>query len=82
MSTLDKVREVISNQTGWKPEEIGLEHKLEDDLGVDSLDQAELAMSFETDFNIDIPDEEAEKIKTVDDAVQLIDKKLAEREAA
>jgi acyl carrier protein len=49
------------------------EASITDDLGADSLDQVELVMAFETEFNIDIPDEEAEKIKTVGDAVKRID---------
>ena len=47
------------------------------DLGADSLDQVELVMAFETEFNIDIPDEEAEKIKTVGDAVRRVEEATA-----
>ena len=53
------------------------EASITDDLGADSLDQVELVMAFETEFNIDIPDEEAEKIKTVGDAVKRIDETTA-----
>jgi acyl carrier protein len=52
---------------------VTLEASITDDLGADSLDQVELVMAFETEFNIDIPDEEAEKIKSVGDAVAKID---------
>ena len=53
--------------------EVTPEASITDDLGADSLDQVELVMAFETEFNIDIPDEEAEKIKTVGDAVAKLD---------
>jgi acyl carrier protein len=56
------------------------EASITDDLGADSLDQVELVMAFETEFGIDIPDEEAEKIKSVGDAVTKIDAVLAAKE--
>ncbi|MBC5816239.1 MAG: acyl carrier protein [Candidatus Eremiobacteraeota bacterium] len=72
-TTFDKVKKIIVEQLGVDEEEVTPEASITDDLGADSLDQVELVMAFETEFNIDIPDEEAEKIKTVGDAVSRID---------
>lgn len=77
MSTFDKVKKIIVEQLGVDESEVTLEASITDDLGADSLDQVELVMAFETEFNIDIPDEEAEKIKTVGDAVNRIDQTTA-----
>jgi acyl carrier protein len=77
MSTFDKVKKIIVEQLGVDESEVTLEASITDDLGADSLDQVELVMAFETEFNIDIPDEEAEKIKTVGDAVSRIDSSAA-----
>jgi acyl carrier protein len=77
MSTFDKVKKIIVEQLGVDESEVTLEASITDDLGADSLDQVELVMAFETEFNIDIPDEEAEKIKTVGDAVTRIDSSAA-----
>ena len=77
MSTFDKVKKIIVEQLGVDESEVNLEASITDDLGADSLDQVELVMAFETEFNIDIPDEEAEKIKTVGDAVKRIDESVA-----
>ncbi len=77
MSTFDKVKKIIVEQLGVDESEVTLEASITDDLGADSLDQVELVMAFETEFNIDIPDEEAEKIKTVGDAVTRIDQATA-----
>ncbi|HEY1727665.1 MAG TPA: acyl carrier protein [Candidatus Baltobacteraceae bacterium] len=71
--TFDKVKKIIVEQLGVEEGEVTPEASITDDLGADSLDQVELVMAFETEFNIDIPDEEAEKIKTVGDAVTKID---------
>ncbi|HEV3088280.1 MAG TPA: acyl carrier protein [Candidatus Elarobacter sp.] len=71
--TLERVKKIIVEQLGVEPNEVTPEASITDDLGADSLDQVELVMAFETEFGIDIPDEEAEKIKTVGDAVQKID---------
>ncbi len=71
--TLERVKKIIVEQLGVEPDEVTPEASITDDLGADSLDQVELVMAFETEFGIDIPDEEAEKIKTVGDAVQKID---------
>ncbi len=72
-TTFDKVKKIIVEQLGVDEAEVTMEASITDDLGADSLDQVELVMAFETEFNIDIPDEEAEKIKTVGDAVAKID---------
>jgi len=72
-TTFDKVKKIIVEQLGVDEAEVTPEASITDDLGADSLDQVELVMAFETEFNIDIPDEEAEKIKTVGDAVAKID---------
>jgi len=71
--TFEKVKKIIVEQLDVEESEVTLEASITDDLGADSLDQVELVMAFETEFNIDIPDEEAEKIKTVGDAVTKID---------
>ncbi len=72
-TTFDKVKKIIAEQLGVDEAEVTTEASITDDLGADSLDLVELVMAFETEFNIDIPDEEAEKIKTVGDAVSKID---------
>jgi acyl carrier protein len=71
--TFDRVKKIIVEQLGVEESEVTPEASITDDLGADSLDQVELVMAFETEFGVDIPDEEAEKIKTVGDAVQKID---------
>jgi acyl carrier protein len=71
--TFDRVKKIIVEQLGVEENEVTPEASITDDLGADSLDQVELVMAFETEFGIDIPDEEAEKIKTVGDAVQKIE---------
>ena len=76
-TTFDKVKKIIVEQLGVDESEVTPEASITDDLGADSLDQVELVMAFETEYNIDIPDEEAEKIKTVGDAVKRIDETTA-----
>ena len=71
--TLERVKKIIVEQLGVEDAEVTPEASITDDLGADSLDQVELVMAFETEFGIDIPDEEAEKIKTVSDAVAKIE---------
>ena len=71
--TFDRVKKIIVEQLGVEDNEVTTEASIREDLGADSLDQVELVMAFETEFGIDIPDEEAEKIKTVGDAVAKID---------
>ncbi len=70
---LDKVKEIIVEQLGVEAEQIKLESNFIDDLGADSLDTVELIMSFEEEFGIEIPDTDAEKIKTVKDVIDYIE---------
>ena len=71
--TFDKVRDIVVEQLGVEADEVALESTFIDDLGADSLDIVELIMPFEEEFNIEIPDEAAEKIKSVQDVVTYID---------
>lgn len=71
----EKVKEIIVNQLGVNADEVSEEASFIDDLGADSLDTVELVMAFEEEFNQEIPDEEAEKLKTVGDAVKYIEEK-------
>ena len=73
METLDKVKDIVTEQLGVEKDEVTIESSFIDDLGADSLDIVELIMAFEEEFNIEIPDEAAEKIKTVQDVVNYID---------
>ncbi|KAJ51532.1 acyl carrier protein [Clostridium tetanomorphum] len=68
----EKVKNIISEQLGVDPEEITMEASFIDDLGADSLDIVELIMALETEFDLEIPDEDAEKISTVGDVVEYI----------
>ena len=76
MSTEDKVRHIIADRLGIDPKEIRLEASFMDDLGADSLDTVELAMAFEEEFDMEIPDEDAEKIITVGDAIKYIEEHI------
>ncbi len=67
-----KVRGIIIKQLGVKDEDVALEKAFVDDLGADSLDIVELVMAMEDEFGFEIPDEEAETIRTVGDAVKYI----------
>ncbi|MDG1480588.1 MAG: acyl carrier protein [Myxococcota bacterium] len=67
-----KVKDLICQSLGVSEEEIALDSSFIDDLGADSLDIVELVMLIEKDFNIEIPDEDAEKISTVQDAIDYI----------
>ena len=71
-NTLDKVKEIVVDKLGVEPSKITLEAKFIDDLGADSLDTVELIMQFEEEFEIEIPDEDAEKITSVGQAVDYI----------
>jgi acyl carrier protein len=68
----DKVRQIIVDQLGVDEEEVTIEASFIDDLGADSLDIVELIMALEEEFGLEIPDDEAEKISTVNDAVEYI----------
>ncbi|MEZ6177076.1 MAG: acyl carrier protein [Candidatus Scalinduaceae bacterium] len=69
----EKVKGIITKQMGVNKEQVTLETSFVNDLGADSLDTVELVMEFEDAFDINIPDEEAEKIQTVGDAVKYIE---------
>ena len=73
MSTFEQVKKIVKEQLGVEEEEIQMSSTFVDDLGADSLDIVELIMAFEEEFNIEIPDEKAEKIKTVEDVVKYIE---------
>ncbi len=75
MAVQDKVKSIIAEQLGVKPEEVKPEASFIDDLGADSLDTVELVMALEEEFGIEIPDEDAEKITTVGDAIKYIENK-------
>ena len=72
MSIEEKVKKIIVDQLGVKEEEVTSEASFVDDLGADSLDTVELVMAFEEEFDLEIPDEKAEKIAKVGDAVTYI----------
>ena len=72
MSVEDRVQKNVCEQLGVSAEEVKLEASFIDDLGADSLDTVELVMAFEEEFEIEIPDEEAENIQTVKNAVDYI----------
>jgi len=72
MAVETKVREIIVEQLGVDPDQVTLEASFVDDLGADSLDTVELVMALEEEFGIEIPDEEAEKIATVGNAIDYI----------
>ena len=73
MATFEKVRGIVADQLGVDAEEVKEDSTFVDDLGADSLDIVELIMRFEDEFGVEIPDEKAEKIKTVNDIVKYID---------
>lgn len=75
MAVQDKITEIIVEQLGVKPEEVTPEASFVDDLGADSLDTVELVMALEEEFGVEIPDEDAEKIQTVGDAIKYVEEK-------
>ena len=79
MSLQDKVRSIIAEQLGVKPEQVTPQASFIDDLGADSLDTVELVMALEEEFGIEIPDEEAEKLVTVGDAMKYIEDKAGQK---
>ncbi|HBV23261.1 MULTISPECIES: acyl carrier protein [Jeotgalicoccus] len=74
MANIDKIKDIIVDKLGIDEEKVTPEASFKDDLGADSLDIAELVMELEDEFDMEIPDEEAEKINTVGDALNFIDK--------
>ena len=74
--TLNKIKEIVIDKLGVDESKVTPEAKFIDDLGADSLDTVELIMQFEDDFNIEIPDEDAEKILSVGQAQEYISTKI------
>ncbi len=75
-----KVKEIIINELGVEPEKVTPEASFVEDLGADSLDTVELVMAFEEEFGIEIPDEEAEQLQTVADAIRYLQEHKGEGE--
>ncbi len=73
MNSFEKVQEIVADKLGVENSKITKEASFIDDLGADSLDTVELIMKMEEDFDIEIPDEEAEKLKTIGDVVDYLD---------
>jgi acyl carrier protein len=77
MSNIDeRVKSIVVKQLGVKEEDVKNESKFIDDLGADSLDTVELVMGLEEEFDTEIPDEEAEKITSVQEAIDYVNKNL------
>jgi acyl carrier protein len=79
MAIADKVKSIIVEQLGVDEEEVTLDASFTEDLGADSLDIVELVMAFEEEFGIEIPDEEAEKIGNVREAVDYIQNNVGDQ---
>ncbi|HZR45983.1 MAG TPA: acyl carrier protein [Candidatus Manganitrophaceae bacterium] len=76
MAVDERVKKIIAEQLGLEEEDVTPEASFVEDLGADSLDTVELVMAFEEEFGIEIPDEDAEKILTVQNAVDYIKEKV------
>ncbi|MCH9704648.1 MAG: acyl carrier protein [Proteobacteria bacterium] len=74
----DRVAKIVSEQLGVEESKITVDSKFMEDLGADSLDTVELVMALEDEFDCEIPDEEAEKLKSVGEALEYIESKQAE----
>ena len=72
---LDKIKSIVVYQLGVDEDQVTEDASFVDDLGADSLDTVELIMAFEEEFDIEIPDEDAQKIKTVKDVIEYIESK-------
>ena len=72
MAIFDKIKSIIVEQLGVEEDDVKMDASFVDDLGADSLDIVELIMALEEEFDLEIPDEDAEKIRTVGDAVKYI----------
>ncbi|MFQ5529557.1 MAG: acyl carrier protein [Gemmatimonadota bacterium] len=70
--TADRVREIIADELGVELEKVAEDASFVEDLGADSLDTVELVMRFEEEFEVEIPDEDAEKMQTVGDAIRYL----------
>ena len=75
MAVEERVKKIIAEQLGLEEEDVTMEASFVEDLGADSLDTVELVMAFEEEFGIEIPDEDAEKILTVQNAIDYIKEK-------
>jgi len=78
MAVEDKVREIIVEQLGVSADEVVAEASFIDDLGADSLDIVELVMAIEEEFALEIPDDDAEKIQTIQDAISYVEERVKE----
>ncbi|MDH3271856.1 MAG: acyl carrier protein [Gemmatimonadota bacterium] len=76
--TAARVREIIINELGVEPDKVTDEASFVEDLGADSLDTVELVMAFEEEFGIDIPDEAAEQMRTVGDAIKYLNENASD----
>ncbi|MEN3044097.1 MAG: acyl carrier protein [Candidatus Hydrothermales bacterium] len=76
MDVFATLRDIIVEELNVTPEQVTMEARFQEDLGADSLDVVELVMKIEEKFGIEVPDEDAEKIRTVKDAVEYIQNKL------
>ncbi len=76
-TTEQRVKEIIVEQLGVNPEQVTESASFIEDLGADSLDTVELVMAFEEEFSVEVPDEDAEKLQTVGNVVDYIEKKTA-----
>ena len=79
MAITDDVKAIIVEQLGVKPEEVTPAASFIDDLGADSLDTVELVMALEEKFGIEIPDEDAEKMRTVGESVKYVEEKAVKK---
>ena len=77
-SVADKVKKIVVEQLGVSEDQVTPEAKFIEDLGADSLDQVELVLALEEEFGSDIPDEDAEKLTTVGDAIKYVESKSQE----
>ncbi len=75
--TAERVKKIVVEHLGVEPEKVTEGANFIDDLGADSLDTVELVMAFEEEFNVEIPDDAAETIQTVGDAIKFLDKNAA-----
>lgn len=80
MDVPGKVKEILAYQACIKVDEVNETDKLESDLNMDSLDMVEATMEIEEEFDIEISDAESESVKTVQDAIELVEKKVSEKE--
>ncbi|MFZ0389418.1 MAG: acyl carrier protein [Calditrichia bacterium] len=80
MSLEEKVKDIIVDKLGVAPEKVKADSHFIDDLGADSLDTVELVMAFEEEFNVEIPDDDAQEITTVQSAVNYLSKKMQDSE--